>query len=146
MLSGCPRLRGRRRIVEGRPQARAHLDDLVQVFGPEDVYFEVQRNGVAEQEQVNEAITRFAREMGRPLVATADVHYLRKRGTTTTRRCSACRRVDAGRPKMSFDTNEFYLKISEEMAASRSPTSRRRSRSLVEIAERCERRSRSAAT
>ena len=40
----------------GSPQARAHLDDLVQVFGPEDVYFEVQRNGIAEQEQVNEAI------------------------------------------------------------------------------------------
>ena len=47
-------------------EARAHLDELVQVFGPEDVYFEVQRNGLAEQEQVNEAIARFARRDGPP--------------------------------------------------------------------------------
>src|SRR5215212_2152817 len=55
-LTGCLASRSSRRIVEGRlPQVRAHLDDLVQVFGPEDVYFEVQRNGIGEQDQVNEA-------------------------------------------------------------------------------------------
>ena len=60
-LSGCLASRSSRRIVEGRlPQARAHLDDLVQIFGPEDVYFEVQRNGIAEQDQVNQAIAKFA--------------------------------------------------------------------------------------
>ena len=69
-LSGCLASRSSRRIVEGRlDEARAHLDELVQVFGPEDVYFEIQHNGVPEQEQVNEAIARFAQEMGRPLVA-----------------------------------------------------------------------------
>ena len=68
-LSGCLASRSSRRIVEGRlDEARAHLDELVQVFGPEDVYFEIQHNGVPEQEQVNEAIQRFAAEMGRPLV------------------------------------------------------------------------------
>ena len=78
-LSGCLASRSSRRIVEGRlVDARAHLDDLVQAFGPENVYFEIQRNGIAEQEQVNEAIVKLAREMGRPLVATADVHYLRR--------------------------------------------------------------------
>ena len=50
----------------------------MQVFGPEDVYFEIQHNGVPEQTQVNEAMARFAKEMGRPLVGTADVHYLRR--------------------------------------------------------------------
>jgi DNA polymerase-3 subunit alpha len=78
-LTGCLASRSSQRIVQGKLEhARAHLDELVQVFGPEDVYFEVQRNGLAEQEQVNQAITRFAQEMGRPLVATADVHYLRR--------------------------------------------------------------------
>src|SRR5688500_10742499 len=53
-LSGCLASRASRRIVEGRIQdARGHLDDLVQAFGPENVYFEVQRNGIAEQAQVN---------------------------------------------------------------------------------------------
>ena len=109
----------RRRIVEGRlAEARAHLDDLVQVFGPEDVYFEVQRNGIAEQEQVNEAIVGFAQEMGRPLVATADVHYLRREDYHhhAALLCVQTKSTLA-QPKMSFDTNEFYLKSSEEMAA-----------------------------
>src|SRR3954453_2429195 len=45
-LSGCLASRAARRIVEGRAgDARAHLDDLVQAFGADDVYFEVQRNG-----------------------------------------------------------------------------------------------------
>ncbi len=48
----------------------------MQVFGPEDVYFEVQKNGIADQDKANEGIVRIAREVGRPLVATGDVHYL----------------------------------------------------------------------
>ena len=37
-LSGCLASRSSRRIVENRlDEARAHLDELVQVFGPEDV-------------------------------------------------------------------------------------------------------------
>ena len=127
-LTGCLASRSSRRIVEGRlPQARAHLDELVQVFGPEDVYFEVQRNGIAEQEQVNEAIAKFAQEMGRPLVATADVHYLRKEDYHhhAALLCVQTKSTLA-QPKMSFDTNEFYLKSSEEMAQS-FPTCPRRS-------------------
>src|SRR5215203_6402997 len=75
-LTGCLQSRFCRRLVEDRPaDARAHIDDLVQAFGAEQVYFEVQRNGVAEQEKANQGIVRTAKELGRPLVATADVHY-----------------------------------------------------------------------
>ena len=122
----------------GSPQARAHLDDLVQIFGPEDVYFEVQRNGIAEQEQVNEAIPKFAKELDRPLVATADVHYLRKEDYHhhAALLCVQTKSTLAA-PKMSFDTNEFYLKSSEEMAESFSDMPEALA-STVEIAERCD--------
>jgi DNA polymerase-3 subunit alpha len=119
-LSGCLASRTAQRVIQGREKdARAHLDDLIQVFGAEDVYLEVQRNGIAEQEQVNEAKIRFARELGRPLVATADVHYLRKEdhGHHAALLCVQTKSTLAA-PKMTFDTNEFYLKSSEEMAAS----------------------------
>src|SRR5215216_1569329 len=117
-LSGCLASRASRRIVDGRlADARAHLDDLVGAFGPENVYFEIQRNGIAEQEQVNDAIVRFAREMGRSLVATADVHYLRREDYHhhAALLCVQTKSTLA-QPKMSFETNEFYLKSSEEMA------------------------------
>jgi DNA polymerase III subunit alpha len=137
-LTGCLASRTSRRIAEGRPQeARAHIDELVQVFGPEDVYFEVQRNGLEEQEKVNEAVTRFARELGRPLVATADVHYLRREDFHhhAALLCVQTKSTLA-QPKMSFEANEFYLKSSEEMAQSFSDIPEAVATTL-EIAERC---------
>src|SRR4051794_20081700 len=138
-LTGCLASRSSRRIVDGRlTDARSHLDDLVQVFGAEDVYFEVQRNGVAEQEQVNEAIVRFAAEMGRPLVATADVHYLRREDYEhhAALLCVQTKSTLA-QPKMSFETNEFYLKSPEEMAHSFAAMPEALA-STLEIAERCD--------
>jgi DNA polymerase III subunit alpha len=119
-LTGCLAARTSQRILANDlTGARTHLDELVQVFGPEDVYFEVQKNGLAEQEQVNEAIVRFAAEMGRPLVATADVHYLRREDFHhhAALLCVQTKSTLAA-PKMSFSTNEFYLKSSDEMAES----------------------------
>ncbi len=119
-LTGCLASRSSRRIVDGRlDEARAHLDELVQVFGPQDVYFEIQKNQIPEQDVVNDAIARFAREMGRSLVATADVHYLRKEDHEHHAALLCVQtKSTLEAPKMSFDTNEFYLKSSEEMEES----------------------------
>src|SRR4249919_1162789 len=139
VLTGCLQSRFCRRLIEERPDdARAHLDDLIQAFGPDQVYFEVQKNGIAEQDKANEGIVRYARELGRPLVGTADVHYLR-REDFEDHAALLCVQTKSTleAPKMSFDTNEFYLKDSAEMAASFAewpeavPTT-------LEIAERCE--------
>jgi DNA polymerase-3 subunit alpha len=138
-LSGCLASRASRRIVEGRlGDARSHLDDLVHAFGSENVYFEIQRNGIAEQEQVNDAIVKFAREMGTPLVATADVHYLRRQDYHhhAALLCVQTKSTLAA-PKLSFDTNEFYLKNSEEMAQSFSDLPEALANTL-QIAERCD--------
>src|SRR5881409_1477800 len=71
-LTGCLQSRFCRRLVEDNPEeARAHLDDLANVFGRDNVYFEVQKNGIAEQDKANQGIVRYAREMGRPVVGTA---------------------------------------------------------------------------
>jgi DNA polymerase III subunit alpha len=118
VLTGCLQSRFCRRLVEDRPaDARAHVDDLIQAFGPEQVYFEVQRNGVAEQEKANEGIVRIARELGRPLVATADVHYLR-REDYDSHAALLCVQTKSTleQPKLRFDTNEFFLKSSDEMS------------------------------
>jgi DNA polymerase-3 subunit alpha len=138
VLTGCLQSRFCRRLVEERKDdARAHLDDLIQAFGPEQVYFEVQKNGIDEQDRANEGIVHYARELGRPLVGTADVHYLR-REDFDNHAALLCVQTKSTlqMPKMSFDTNEFYIKSSEEMAESFAewpeavPTT-------LEIAERC---------
>src|SRR2546423_1009330 len=137
-LTGCLQSRFCRRLFEERPaDARAHLDELLGVFGPENVYFEIQANGLAEQEKVNEGIARAARDLGRPLVATADVHYLR-REDYSNHAALLCVQTKSTieQPKLRFETNEFFLKSPAEMAESFSrwpeavPTT-------LEVAERC---------
>jgi DNA polymerase-3 subunit alpha len=137
-LTGCLQSRFCRRLIEERADdARAHLDDLIQAFGPDKVYFEVQKNGIPEQDKANEGIVRFARQLNRPVVGTADVHYLR-REDFDNHAALLCVQTKSTleAPKMSFDTNEFYIKSSEEMIESFAewpeavPTS-------LEIAERC---------
>ncbi len=138
-LTGCLQSRFCRRLVEERPaDARAHLDDLIQVFGADDVYFEVQENGIPEQAKANEGIVRYARELGRPLVGTADVHYLR-REDYQNHAALLCVQTKSTleQPKLTFDTNEFFLKSADEMEEAFAawpeavPTT-------IEIAERCE--------
>jgi DNA polymerase-3 subunit alpha len=139
VLTGCLQSRFCRRLLEERQDdARAHLDDLIQAFGAEQVYFEVQKNGIDDQDKANQGIVRFARELSRPLVATADVHYLR-REDFDNHAALLCVQTKSTleAPKMSFDTNEFYIKSNEEMHDSFAewpdavPTS-------LEIAERCQ--------
>src|SRR5918996_5633941 len=137
-LSGCLQSRFCRRLVDdAAAEARAHADQLIQVFGPEDVYFEVQKNGVAEQDKANEGIVRIAREVGRPMVATGDVHYL-GRGDFDNHRALLCVQTKSTlrEPKLSFDTNEFYLKDSDEMAEAFAEWPESIATTL-EIAERC---------
>ncbi|HKG39788.1 MAG TPA: DNA polymerase III subunit alpha, partial [Conexibacter sp.] len=137
-LTGCLASRFCQRLVHDRPdEARAHIDDLMQAFGREQVYFEVQKNGIADQDKANEGIVRIAREVGRPLVGTGDVHYLRKEDYHhhTALLCVQTKSTLA-EPKLTFDTNEFYLKSNDEMADAFAeypdalPTT-------LEIAERC---------
>jgi DNA polymerase-3 subunit alpha len=138
-LTGCLQARFVKRLVEDRPDdARAHLDELIQVFGPDQVYMEVQKNGIPDQDKANLEIARIAREVGRPLVATADVHYLRREdyNNHTALLCVQTKStLDA--PKMTFDTNEFYLKDGDEMTAAFAEWPEAVPMTL-EIAERCD--------
>ena len=138
VLSGCLASRLCRRLVEEREDdARAHLDDLIQTFGPEQVYMEVQKNGIPDQDKANEGIVRYAKEIGRPLVATADVHYL-TRDDFDNHAALLCVQTKStlAAPKMSFDTNEFYIKTSDEMHEAFAEWPEAVPNSL-EIAERC---------
>jgi DNA polymerase III subunit alpha len=138
-LTGCLQSRFCRRLVDDiATEARAHVDELLQVFGADNVYFEVQKNGVPEQDKANAGIVRMARELGRPLVATGDVHYLRREDYDNHKALLCVQTkstLDA--PKLSFDTNEFFLKDSAEMARDFAEWPESIATSL-EIAERCE--------
>jgi DNA polymerase-3 subunit alpha len=138
-LTGCLASRLCTRIADGRiAEGREHVDQLIGALGAENVYFEVQKNGIALQERCNEEIVRMARELGRPLVGTGDVHYLRREDYDhhTALLCVQTKSTLA-EPKMTFETNEFYLKDSAEMASAFTQWPEALETTL-EIASRCE--------
>ncbi|MCX6796651.1 MAG: DNA polymerase III subunit alpha, partial [Candidatus Falkowbacteria bacterium] len=60
-------------------QAKKRILEYNNLFGPGNFYLEIQRHtSVPEQEMVNKKLIEFSRELKVPLVATNDVHYLKK--------------------------------------------------------------------
>ncbi|MGH2856649.1 MAG: DNA polymerase III subunit alpha, partial [Solirubrobacteraceae bacterium] len=138
-LSGCLQSRFCQHLIDDRPaDARAHAEQLMAAIGSDSVYFEIQRNGLPIQDKCNEQIVRIARELGRPIVGTGDVHYLR-REDYHHHAALLCVQTKStlSQPKITFDTNEFYLRSSEEMADAFSQWPEAL-HSTLEIAERCD--------
>jgi DNA polymerase-3 subunit alpha len=138
-LTGCLQSRFCQHLLEDRvTEARAHADELIGVFGEDNVYFEVQKNGLAAQDKANEGIVRVARDLGRPLVGTGDVHYLR-REDYHHHAALLCVQTKStlSQPKISFDNNEFYLRSTEEMVQAFSEWPEALA-STLEIAQRCD--------
>src|SRR5690348_10024716 len=138
-LTGCLQSRFCQHLLDGKlDAARAHAGEMIDAFGADNVYFEVQKNGLAAQDQANEGIVRVARELGRPLVGTGDVHYLR-REDYHHHAALLCVQTKStlSQPKISFDTNEFYLRSTDEMMQSFAEWPEALA-STLEIAERCD--------
>ena len=86
------------------------------IFG-EDYYLEVQSNTLREQILVNQKLVELARKLNIPLVATNDSHYLKKEDyyNHEVLLCIQTGKRMTDDDRMSFETNDFYLKSPEEM-------------------------------
>ncbi|HEX3453137.1 MAG TPA: DNA polymerase III subunit alpha, partial [Gaiellaceae bacterium] len=138
-LSGCLSGRVSRALEENRPaDAAADLDRLVQIFGRDSTYVEIQNAGLAEQARINPLLAKLAADTGLPLVATGDVHYLRHEDAYSHEALLCIQSGDSLKNPnhWKFDTDQFYFKTPEEMAADFPEHAEALVRTL-EIAERC---------
>jgi len=87
------------------------------IFGQNNFFLELQDYGVEEQRMVNRELIKISRETGIPLVATNDVHYLKKEDALVhdILLCIQTGKTIDEEDRMKFPTNEFYLKSPEEM-------------------------------
>ncbi len=88
-----------------------------QTFG-DDFYIEIQNHGIDEQLQVNPRLIYLAKQNGIKLVATNDCHYIAKEDAKMQQvlTCIAMNKTVLDDDKLEFQTDEFYLKSTEEMA------------------------------
>jgi len=108
------------------------------VFGDGNFYLEVQDHGIPEQKKVNEGMFKLADELGIPVIATNDIHYTNKEDARAhdVLLCIQTGSILTESGRMKFDTDEFYLKSGEEMAAL-FPGRPDVLKNTLEIAERC---------
>jgi DNA polymerase-3 subunit alpha len=140
-LSGCLASRVNQAILaDDEAGARAELDLMVQLFGRENVYVEIQDAGLDEHRKVNPVLLRLADEMGLTAVGTGDVHYLRAEDADPHEvlLCVQTGDVLANDRRFRFPNKEFFLKTPDEMRRAFEPYGRDLLSPTLEIAERCD--------
>ncbi|TYP00012.1 DNA polymerase III alpha subunit [Geothermobacter ehrlichii] len=100
---------------EAKKRARA----MAEIFDDGRLYLELQENHIPEQAVVNAGLKEIAAELGLPLVATNDCHYL-NREDAQAHEVLLC--IQTGKSmddpnRFRFANDQFYLKTPEEMAA-----------------------------
>ncbi len=121
------------------PAAKQQALWYARVFGEGNFYLELQDHGLKEQATVNAALRRLANETGLPLVCTNDAHYLTKEDALMQRvLCCIQTATTLQEPSnLAFETEEFYVKSGDEMAAL-FPDCPQVLTNTVDIARRCQ--------
>lgn len=138
-LSACLAGEIPRLISQGDYMAakRAALE-MSEIFGEDNFYLELQDHGLEEQGPVNAGILRIHKETGIPLVVTNDAHYLTRADAYAQDilMCIQTQKTVNDADRMSFGTDEFYIKSEDEMR-SLFPDWQDAADNTVRIAEQC---------
>jgi len=138
-LSACLQGEVPRRLLAGDEDgARRAVAQYREILGPENFYLEVQDHAIEDERRARPMLVGLAREMGVPLVATNDVHYL---SVDDTRAHDVLLCINTGKllsdaNRMRYREREFHLKTHEEMQA-RFPDLPEALANTVEVAGRC---------
>ncbi|MHB9293467.1 putative DNA polymerase III subunit alpha [Hollandina sp. SP2] len=89
------------------------------LLGEGNFYLELQDHRLPIQQKANPGIIAMAQRTGIPLVVTNDIHYLEREDAPAQDilLCISTQKKKSDEKRMRFDTDEFYFKTAEEMAA-----------------------------
>lgn len=139
-LSGCLAGEVPARILAGDYSgAREAALRYQEILGRNNFFLELQDHRMEEQQAANKGLVQLAGELGIPVVATNDVHYVR-RDLASIHDILLC--IQTGKTltdtnRLKFPTEEFYLKTPDEMYGLFGELEEALRNSL-EIADRCE--------
>ena len=139
-LSACLAGAIPRALAEGDMDGAYELcEDFLEIFDRDHFYLEVQYHGIEEQKKVNDGLCKLAEELNIGLVATNDAHYLTKKDAKIqdVLMCIQMGKTVDDPTRMKFETQEFYIKDADEMAAL-FPDHPEALENTVKIAERCQ--------
>ncbi len=119
-LSGClsgevPYLIGQQDMEKAAQTAGQYRE----IFGKDHYYLEVQANGLDHQLIANRGLVEIHKKLGIPLVGTNDCHYLKKEDARPHEimLCLQTGKTLSDTNRLKFDTDQLYVKSTEEMIA-----------------------------
>ncbi len=105
-------------ILEDQPEKALNIATRYRdIFGADNFFLEVQRNGLKDQDRVNQEVVQISRTLGIPIVATNDCHYL-DRDDKKAHEVLLCIQTGAGigdPTRFSYETDALYFRSGEEM-------------------------------
>lgn len=117
-LSACLSGEINRALLHGEDdRAREAAQRYQNTFGPGRFFLEIQDHGLSEQRRILEKIPPLATELGIPLVATNDIHYLEQRDARAqeVHLCINTGTTLEDDDRLRMETDEFYFRTAEEM-------------------------------
>ena len=92
-------------------------NEYSEIFGKNNFFLEVQDHGIPEQRIVNRGVLEVAKRTGLPLIATNDVHYLKKEHAEAHEvlLCLQTQTVMTDPDRMKYSSDQFYMKSGAEM-------------------------------
>ncbi|HAK60155.1 MAG TPA: DNA polymerase III subunit alpha [Nitrospiraceae bacterium] len=119
-------------------EAKKAALDYQEILGHDNFYFELQDNGIPEQETVNRELIKLSQDTGIGLIATNDCHYLDMddHKSHDALLCIQTGKIVKDTDRMHFTSETFYMKTPEEMKKSFSHVPEAIT-NTVKIAERC---------
>lgn len=105
-------------LVEGNyTGAKERALFYASLFDENRYYLELQDHGIAEQKRVNPLIVQLAHEIGVPLVATNDIHYIEESDANAQDivLCIGTNKKKNDQDRMRFESEEFYMKSPRQM-------------------------------
>jgi len=138
-LSGCLKGEVAERLMEGNYEAASEAAGSYRdIFGKENFYLEIQDQGLEMEHRIHPDLFRLEKDLGLPLVATNDSHYLCENDAHAqdVMICIQTGKSIQDTNRMKFDGTQFYVKSHEEMARVFKDAPDVLARTLA-IAERC---------
>ena len=119
-------------------EAKKAALEHVEIFGGNNYFLELQDHGIDDQQTVNQGLLRMSQETGIPLVATNDIHYVKKEDAEAhdILLCIQTGKKVADKDRMRYEGGQYYLKSPEEMEAL-FPYAKQALENTGKIAERC---------
>ena len=117
-LSACLAGNVQQRLLQGNYEgAKAEASELLDIFGKGNFYLELQDQGLEEEARIKPQMLQLSQELDVPVVATNDVHYVRKSDAEAHDVLLAIQTATSinDENRMRFPNDEFYLKSEEEM-------------------------------